>query len=859
MLILRNEILSKTEHFDEEQCQQIESFFVNEQLDGEAMYAMKRKQFVQRLMEYVGDEPDHKKLNNHGLIVLYKTFFRMDLSEVLPTNDTQDSLNAVNASDSTNNISEMKVESGDEPLPRNIPKIISVGTSQKSLCSVRSGDWGVHRVETPSVRGHRFWYWSSGKNEKCFVPQRFASLKEEVLQHLSASKWDEVYNKTIHLQKSQIIKSIRCETDKYRSSYGIAGGATLQNHHILAVTLYTDFVDLSLRFTSSFTKQFPEEKGTALVIRHSAWAHWSKYLREIVECFGTKMRSTKTDTFYRVVDERYSVQSITTRLYRPTSTTTQLTVARLFAPDEGGSILELEAVRTGMELTFLNCALFSPYSAMEGERLFIGGARSLRFCGLRVLSEHRDYRLFMSAIAVMDEILHSARFKRNKRNRKSQITQMTKQSAIRWRAILRPLCRHRISVLRGDSAQSVCYFRNKYPEDINGIFGRYCASKKRVRIALKWLNLCDPALKALFTEGIGLVSSPNSTRSANHKKTATKRVRFAPEVAVIERHSAADSKRRIRRRHTVCGLEVAMEVICGSFLFDLLPNVSVIEVMTTMDGVGYDIVRGLPGLVVAHKLDAERRPLKMDRNARKHCNSMMDMTVRGGHCAVQSVVFVENSLYQFDGYFASFYVKFILRTLDYFFESKWFDEAERERNALRDLSAIEAIIVIILKWKLMLRGNEEQTRICPQILRYFMERTSIHFNVRRARKCMEAAACLLHSKVKRLPLIHVIAAVFTECREVTVYGVKDVTASYLQSLLSSLQRLNRNKLRHCKLERIVLYQPIQVHCGGDEVERWRHKFNRSQWQIAVENIVADKSKNVIENVSMIIHRKSQIE
>ena len=190
--------------------------------------------------------------------------------------------------------------------------------------------------ELPGVGGYRFWYWrrsesKSPRSEKWFVPQRFDNLKEEVLQHdvhpLATSKWDAVYNKGLHLRKSHVIKSMHCETDKYQSTYGITQGSPLKMEHILAVTLYTDFCNLAHVFTASFTKMSHEESGEAVVARHSAFANWARLLRETVECFGSKMKTTKTDIFYRVVDDQYTVQSVTARFYPPTSTTTQLAVA----------------------------------------------------------------------------------------------------------------------------------------------------------------------------------------------------------------------------------------------------------------------------------------------------------------------------------------------------------------------------------------------------------------------------------------------------------------------------------------------------------------------------------------------------
>lgn len=240
---------------------------------------------------------------------------------------------------------------------------------------------------------------------------------------------------------------------------------------------------------------------------------------------------------------------------------------------------------------------------------------------------------------------------------------------------------------------------------------------------------------------------------------------------------------------------------------------------------------------IAHKLDTERRPLRMDQNARKQCLSMKDMVPHS------TVLFVENAMYQYPVSNA-FYIGLILRTLTYFFESKWFDHVERERNAIRDLSIIDAVI----KWKQSISINDGN----PEIIEYFKSKKKIHFNILRAKHCLEAAGCLLHSKVKRLPLFHVIAALFTECEVLTVYGVKVLSMEYLKEMLVSLQKLNRSKMKHCKLKRIILYQPIRMQCGDGEYEKMKQKFVRFNFKIDTKKVVEEKSQNM--NMTVVIDR-----
>lgn len=810
--ILRHELLGKREHSAlYRHRERIVSFFEEKQLDGQSLYDLKRRQFVQSLteIECCGQCPKVK----HSLIVLYKAFFRMDLSEIEFPDD------------------------GGGGTALSVEKRRNKWTKKKRA-RIR-GVAARHNVSgSGSGSGCRFWYWTgSGSEDRrwCVVP-RFSNLKEEMLCSaqfpLSLCRWDSVYSAGLHVGRSGVVKSFCCESSKYATTFGVERGRPLSMSHVLAVMLYTDCRCLAQLFLGTFLSPKSETESVraeSLLSRHSVFANWARLLRETVECFGRKMKDCKTSTFYRVADALYTVHSVTARFYPPTSCTTQLAVAMLFAPSAKGAILELEPLRNGMELTAFHCGLLSARSNEE-ERLFIGGARSLRFGAVRVISAHSNYRHFLAAMAVLDDVLCAKR----------TYCSLSLCSGPGLMLTVDALCRHQASVQRADCRESARFFRNVFPEYVNALFARYCSTKRRARISVLWLDECYPALKGLFTEHVQTSDIEHIELSANDRKGRSKRVRFAPEVLAAE-------ERPRRRRHTVCcsgsGRDVPMAVVCGEFVFDLLPTATVIQVDTKMDGVCYDIVRGLPQLAAAYKLDAQRRPLKMEEIARKRCE---EMTVKVPRC---TVLFVQNSLYQFPAT-TSFYVGLILRVLDHFFVAKCFDRAdpERGRNAPQsDLSQIDAI----LKW----RFKGTLSGVHPQITAYFVERKEVHFNLQRAKKCLSAAS-LLHSKMKRMPRVHVIAALFVECAVVTVYGVKAVTKQYLQEMVAMLLRLNKSKLRRCKLRRIVLDQPIKVQCTADHVERVQRKLLRHNWKLKELRLDdADKSKiNDAQNVTLSFDR-----
>merc|ERR1712228_376668 len=119
-------------------------------------------------------------------ILLYKEFFKMSVSEI--------------------DFSETNQKQND---------LLELTQSQKISKRRKNRE----NVEPQFTDGYRFMYWDHYKSDKWFIPKKYSNLKEEILYNsvhsLNGCKWDEAYNKATALRKSEIIKNIKCSSNKW--------------------------------------------------------------------------------------------------------------------------------------------------------------------------------------------------------------------------------------------------------------------------------------------------------------------------------------------------------------------------------------------------------------------------------------------------------------------------------------------------------------------------------------------------------------------------------------------------------------------------------------------------------------------
>ena len=99
--------------------------------------------------------------------------------------------------------------------------------------------------------------------------------------------------------------------------YGIREGRDIDDRHLRALKLYTDYTNLCIAFCSILRRGDPEE------VAHIA--NWARHLTETVQCFGSPLSADVADRiYYRGIDKPFIFMTIVSRFNLPLSTTTKV-------------------------------------------------------------------------------------------------------------------------------------------------------------------------------------------------------------------------------------------------------------------------------------------------------------------------------------------------------------------------------------------------------------------------------------------------------------------------------------------------------------------------------------------------------
>ena len=338
--------------------------------------------------------------------------------------------------------------------------------------------------------GHRFFYWDYFKNKNdykqwngnnydnilptekqpkyLYVSAAYSTLKNEILsKNVSINKFNEIYfNAKILLNKSDTLKAIKStyytnyDNTYYSDSYyyDLVLFSPLLIPHICSLLFYTNFTELSYNFSSSFRAISFNESVKEIGDRNSKWANMSKYLRELIECYGEQIKNAKDPIFFHGISKML-FNNFVTNFYSPTSTTKQLEVAMLFCKDNG-IILELKKYDTGIDkhLRYFNVSFVSAFSN-EDERLFIGGQYKLEFKTIRLIKENLNLKLFIHSLANLNKII----------NGESMINEKITKKDFKIIGVL------------------LSFSNNKYNDFINKCFKAFCNEKEIIKLNIKWL------------------------------------------------------------------------------------------------------------------------------------------------------------------------------------------------------------------------------------------------------------------------------------------------------------------------------------------------------------------------------------
>ena len=203
---------------------------------------------------------------------------------------------------------------------------------------------------------------------------KYDNLKDEILQNddneVSIRNYNIMLYKSIGFMKTEKVKSMKLYASEFDmfAYYGIPNGTVIQIHHIQAVIGYTDYSKLASSVTASMRRQHPNESLLSIKSRNAHYYWMSKYLSEAVNGYGD---DRITETLYCGMNRPLIMPSMSLTFQSATSTTTELTVAHVFATNDGVILEITDPVTTEYILASrLNVSWLSRYKE-EAERLWV--------------------------------------------------------------------------------------------------------------------------------------------------------------------------------------------------------------------------------------------------------------------------------------------------------------------------------------------------------------------------------------------------------------------------------------------------------------------------------------------------------
>eukprot|EP01084_Bolivina_argentea_P009993 18647_1 len=251
-----------------------------------------------------------------------------------------------------------------------------------------------------------------------YVSEKHTNLKDELINNeiccINIKQWNDVQNKakiflqSNHAKQKKCGDTRRCYVDHYsQKNKHFYKEAPLFLHNLCVLILYTDFDELSYQFSATYRHKNAKENLQQLIIRHANYYWMARYLRETIEGYGSLFKHTvkgygKLDyesqikTFYHGISQNMTFTSLIAPFHHPLSTTKQLTVAQIFATNNG-MIISLEGNNIWGEIPFFECHWISAF-ANEDEYLFIGGSQPFKIVNIINCSTGHEYKKYLPAI-----------------------------------------------------------------------------------------------------------------------------------------------------------------------------------------------------------------------------------------------------------------------------------------------------------------------------------------------------------------------------------------------------------------------------------------------------------------------------
>ena len=268
----------------------------------------------------------------------------------------------------------------------------------ESLMSRRDSS-GVNRWKRIEFGGHSL-------QSLCVYP-KFENLKEEAMNSglISLRFWRKLNRKASHYLQSTRCKKMVDDGTGALLKFGVPFGFKVTLSHLVALLLYTDSSAYCTALSETFRAIESGETIEEMNTRNSMYYWTSRYLRELVHCFGVKAGAEKK-VFFTGISYEMSIPQFQIGLIGPTSMSMAKEVAVRFAGENGMLI----ALKGGMSKCF-NASPFSTYPE-EQERIFFGSTGRETVTSVILVKSAHNYRAAIGAYSKFDAVFSGKRYKR---------------------------------------------------------------------------------------------------------------------------------------------------------------------------------------------------------------------------------------------------------------------------------------------------------------------------------------------------------------------------------------------------------------------------------------------------------------
>ena len=177
-----------------------------------------------------------------------------------------------------------------------------------------------------------------------YIERKYDNLKEELLTNpicnINIQQYQMIHKKGLELEvrieSAQLLgKNAYAKNDEYWNElFEIEKDTKISLQHILSILFYTDLTELPKDMKCACRKLHLNEPPGLVKERHRNLVNWLKLMFETIVLYGDKY-TTKSSPVYHGLDAKFYFNQFKAKFRIPTSTTTDMAVARNFEKDYG--------------------------------------------------------------------------------------------------------------------------------------------------------------------------------------------------------------------------------------------------------------------------------------------------------------------------------------------------------------------------------------------------------------------------------------------------------------------------------------------------------------------------------------------